>query len=82
MKVNYGRGTTEYGPGVEIKLTGTEVVRAIRAYLVAHDVHLNGPCTFTVNGELIEKSKVYVDPSGFVMHDGEKLSGRGPGKAE
>lgn len=82
MKVNYGRGTTEYGPGIEIKLTGVEVVRAIQAYLVARNVHLDGPCTFTVNGRLINKGHVYVDPSGFVIHDGERLSGRGPDIAE
>jgi hypothetical protein len=82
MRVNYGRGTTEYGPGVEVKLTGTEIVKAIQAYLVAHGVHLNGPCTFTINGELIKKGKVYVDPSGFVIHDGKMLDGRGPDVAK
>ena len=78
MKVNYGHGKTEYGPGIEVKLTGVEVVKAIQAYLVAHSVHLNGPCTFMVNGRLIKKGRVYVDPSGFVICEGEKLSGRGP----
>jgi len=77
VKVDYGKGQLEYGPGVEIKLTGVEVVRAIEAYLEAHDIYFNGPCTFTVNGKLIKRAKVYVDPTGFVIRDGEKLSGRG-----
>jgi len=77
MKADYGKGQLEYGPGVEIKLTGVEVVRAIEAYLVAHSIYIDGPRTFTVNDKLINKARVYVDPTGFVVRDGEKLSGRG-----
>ena len=78
MKIDYGKGKTEYGPGVEIKLSGNEVARAISAYLVARGVHVNGPRTITVNGELCDYGRVYVDPSGFVINKkGEKLSGRG-----
>jgi len=29
MKVKHGKGKTEYGPGVEIKLTGSEVAVAV-----------------------------------------------------
>ena len=82
MKVKYGKGKTEYGPGVEIKLTGDEVAQAISAYLVAHGIHVNGPRTITVNDELCEKGRVYVDPSGFVIADGEKYDGRGPKKGK
>jgi hypothetical protein len=77
MKVKYGKGKTEYGPGVEIKLTGDEVATAIDAYLVAHNIHVSGARTITVNDELCERGRIYVDPSGFVIHDGERLSGRG-----
>lgn len=77
MKVKYGKGPTEYGPGVEIKLTGDEVAIAIDAYLVSHGVHVSGPRTITVNGKLCDVGRVYVDPSGFVIYKGEKLSGRG-----
>lgn len=77
MKVKYGKGPTEYGPGVEIKLTGDEVAIAIDAYLVARGVHVSGPRTITVNGELCDVGRVYVDPSGFVIYKGEKISGRG-----
>ena len=31
MKVKYGSGTTQYGPGVEINLSGAEVATAIDA---------------------------------------------------
>jgi hypothetical protein len=82
MIVKHGNGTTEYGPGVDIELTGAEVATAIDAYLVAHGIHVSGPRTVTVNGELCESGRVYVDPSGFVIADGKKVSGRGPARAQ
>lgn len=78
MKIDYGNGPTKYGPGVSIDLTGNEVARAIFAWLVARGVHVDGPRTVTVNGELCETGHVYVDPEGFVITPkGRKLSGRG-----
>ena len=77
MLVKYGHGKTPYGPGVIIELDGDEIATAIEAYLVAHQVTINGPRTIQVNGELCERGHVYVDPSGFVVSDGEMLSGRG-----
>ncbi len=82
MKIDHGSGTTEYGPGVLIELTGSEVATAIDAYLVAHGVAVSGPRTVTVNGELCESGSVYVDPSGFVIADGKRISGRGPRKRD
>ncbi len=78
MKVDYGSGTTKYGPGVAIELTGSEVATAIDAYLVAAGVVVRGPRTVTVNGKLCESGQIYVDPEGFVIVAGQKLSGRGP----
>lgn len=78
MKIDYGNDPTEYGPGVAIELTGDEVAIAIMAWLVAHGVHVDGPRTVRVNGELCEAGRVYVDPQGFVITpEGKKLSGRG-----
>lgn len=77
MKIKFGKGKTEFGPGVEIKLSGSEVATAIDAYLVAHGVYVNGARTIRVNNELCEKGQVYVDPSGFIIADGVKWSGRG-----
>lgn len=77
MKIKHGKGKTEYGPGVEIQLTGNEVAIAIDAYLVAHGVYVSGPRTITVNGDLCEKGRVYVDPSGFVVTGGKRYTGRG-----
>ena len=79
MKVEYGNGTTEFGPGVSVKLTGEEVATAIDAWLVAHGVHVRGSRTVTVNGDICDAGEIYVDPSGFVVADGLRLSGRGPG---
>lgn len=78
MEIHYGKGGTIYGPGVQIDLTGNEVAMAIHSYLVAHGVHIDGPRTVKINGELCCDGYVYVDPSGSVYHDGLRYSGRGP----
>lgn len=78
MIVKHGEGRTEYGPGVSIELTGDEVAVAIDAYLVAHGIYVSGPRTVTVNGELCDCGRVYIDPSGYVITaDGKRISGRG-----
>lgn len=77
MEVDYGKGGTKYGSGVEIKLDGDDVAIAIDAYLVAHGIHVSGARTVRVNGELCNYGKVYVDPTGFVISEGMKFSGRG-----
>ncbi len=65
-----------FGRGVSIELNGDEVATAIDAYLKAHRVHVSGPRTVTVNGELCERGRVYVDPSGFVITpEGRKRGG-------
>ena len=77
MEVKFGKGKTEYGPGVEINLTGNEVATAIDAYLVAHGIIVDGPRTIRIRGELCGNCKVYVDPSGNVIEKGKGWSGRG-----
>jgi|GEM_PF-1216954 len=76
MKIEYGNGSTKFGPGVDIKLTGSEVATAISSWLVAHGVHIDGAKTIKVNEELIKDGRVYVDPEGFVIdYDGRKFLG-------
>ena len=75
MRVDYGKGKTGWGPGIGIDLTGDEVAIAIDAFLVAHGVYVNGPRTITINGELCEWGHVYVDPIGFVVHNGKRMDG-------
>ena len=77
MIIKHGNGKTEFGVGVNIELTGDEVATAIDAYLVAHRVHVSGPRTIRVNECFIDYASVYVDPNGFVIADGIKVSGRG-----
>ena len=78
MEVKYGEGTSEFGPGVAIEMSGDEVASAVDAYLVAHGIHVSGPRTVTVNGGLCSVGRVRVDASGFVIAGGERFSGRGP----
>lgn len=82
MKINLGKGKTKYGPGVQIDLSGVEVATAIDAYLTAHHIFVSGPRTISVNGELCANGGVYVDPDGFVVHEGEKYSGSGEGEMD
>lgn len=77
MEIVHGQGKTVYGPGVSIELTGDEVAVAILTYLTAHGVHITGPRTITVNGELCDVGQVYVDPSGSVVANGKRYLGRG-----
>lgn len=77
MQIAIGDGKTEYGPGVLITMTGDEVAIAIHAWLVAHGVTVEGPRTTRVNGDLCSFAEVYVDPSGSVISDGKRFSGRG-----
>lgn len=79
MKIRYGKGRTKYGPGVSIKLTGSEVAIAIDTYLTAHNVHVFGPRTITVNGELCERGHIYVDPLGLVVDNDSKERWNGNG---
>ena len=77
MKVEYGKGKTEYGTGVSIDMSGDEVATAIDAYLVARNIYVSGSRTITVNGKFCKSGNIYVDPSGFVIKKGKKYSGRG-----
>lgn len=78
MIIRYGKGTTEFGPGIDIELTGNEVALAIEAWLVGQDVHIRGSRTIHVNEDLIENARIYLDPSATLMARGKGFSGRGP----
>lgn len=79
MEINYGKGKTAFGTGVDIKLDGDEVALAIDAYLVAQGVSVRGPRTININDKLIDSGSVYVDPCGFVIdEEGRRFEGRGP----
>lgn len=70
MNIQFGEGKTQYGTGVQIAI-------AIDAYLVSHQIYVTGPRTITVNGKLCEEGEIYVDPSGSVISEGIRWSGRG-----
>ena len=77
MDISFGTGTTKYGTGVQIDLTGEEVATAIYAYLMAHNVVIDGCATIKVNDERIKDCYIYVDPSGRVIANGEGWNGKG-----
>lgn len=75
MKVMQGTVAVDPALGISIEMSGDEVALSIDTYLVAHGIHVSGPRTITVNGSLCEEGHVYVDPSGFVIASGERISG-------
>lgn len=77
MEIKHANSTSIYGPGVEINLTSSELVTAIESYLTAHNVYIHGARTTYVNESMCESARVYIDPSGFVMKNGVRYSGRG-----
>ena len=74
MNITKGEGQTIYGPGVSIELTGEELAQAIGLLLYAKEVQIFGPRTIRVNGELCESASVYVDPSGYVIKEGDRVT--------
>ena len=81
LEVRYGEGTSEFGPGVAIEFPGDDVAVAIIEWLASQGVTITGPRTVRVNGDRCRIGRVYVDPSGGVVADGQQFPGRGPGKA-
>jgi hypothetical protein len=79
MNIRFGDGTTQYGPGVLITLSGKELAVAVMTYLTSQQVYHEGPITICVDDELCRdiEATVYVDPSGKVVADGVGWSGRG-----
>lgn len=60
---------------VIIALSDTEVALALDAYVVAHGLHVMGPRTLLVNGKIIERGQVIVDPTGAVNTPTERIEG-------
>lgn len=76
MKIKKGKGTTKYGKGVDILLSGEEVATAIMTYLTAKGIYISGARTITVNGELCKSGRIYIDPSSFCIDKkGKKWNG-------
>lgn len=66
MIIRPEEGKTEYGPGIRINLTGSEVALAIYDWIESKNIIIKGPRTVTVNGQRCKFGSVYVDPSGSV----------------
>ena len=81
MKVKKGKGTSEFGTGIKIELTGDELAHAIDMFLYYKKVYVDGARTIRVNGERCDSASIYVDPSGSLMKKGVRISGR-TGKKE
>jgi hypothetical protein len=81
MKIKKGKGDSEFGTGIDIKLTGNELAKAVDLYLYSQDLYVSGARTIRVNGDKCKSASVYIDPSGSLIKDGERISGR-TGKKE
>lgn len=77
IKIRHGDGTTEYGPGVLIEMSGNDVARAIDNWLYDQGVAVRGARTIRIGGELCKPATIYVDPSGYVSHGDCQWDGRG-----
>jgi hypothetical protein len=90
MKIYRDEKAPKYsGKGTHIELTGDEVAHAIRVYIYACNVVIDGPSTvrISVSGTLLPSGEraqdgdsglcggadVYVDPSGRVIRDGDEV---------
>lgn len=72
------RPPTEYGKGTNIILDGNELAHAVASYLYSLGVVVTGSRTITVHTSdgdsgLCGGARVYVDPSGRVLHDGDEI---------
>lgn len=76
MKIDKGKGTSEFGTGINIEMSGEELAHAVSTYVHSRGIHIDGSRTITVNGELCESASIYVDPCGSLIIDGRKISGR------
>ncbi len=77
MKIKHSKKNTEYGTGIEINLSADEVAMAIDAWVTSQNVEISGSRTVTVNGSSCKNARIFVDPSGYVVHNGIKISGTG-----
>lgn len=50
MEIKYGEGTSEYGPGVDIVLSGDELAKAIFDYIKSQGAIIEGSMTARANG--------------------------------
>lgn len=76
---------TKYGKGTTVYLDGDELAHAIHSYLYARDVVIDGASTVTISTTdgaygRCHGARVYVDPSGRVIHEGNAV--KGPDEAE
>lgn len=82
MEIKYGEGTSEYGPGVDIVLSGDELAQAIFDYIKSQGAIIEGPMTARANGGRCMSARVHVDPSGMVTTKEQGvMSGRGPSQS-
>jgi hypothetical protein len=80
MKLEYGKGKSASGPGVNIILDGDDIAKAIDLYLYAQNVHVRGTRTIHMLDEAVKHvtGNIFVDPSGYVITpSGNKMEGKG-----
>lgn len=73
INIKFGEDKTGFGPGVYVNLDEEDVWKAVQSYLMAHDVIIFGSQTHLD----LKPVSIYVDPTGNVMNDGTRYTGRG-----
>jgi len=69
---------TQWGMPVSIELTPHDVAMAIDTYCAAKGIHVHGPRTISMDGKLLRRVVIYVDPSGFVVRNGVRYPQQPP----
>lgn len=77
ISIKFGNKETKDGSGVRIELSGNAIAKAINKWLADQNIYIYGPRTMTVNGDLCDFGHIYVDPPGWIVSNGEKISGEG-----
>lgn len=62
--------------GAYIELSGSELTAAVLLYAASQGAKIRGSTTVVVNGAQGRGALILVDPAGYVILDGEKVSGQ------
>ena len=74
MKIKKGQGKSFHGTGIEIKLSKSDISKALHLYLYSKGVLIEGARTTRIDDNF--NISIHVDPSGSVLKDDVIISGK------